>query len=321
MKITINPHITGMGHKVRCNLIAKKLKEIEPKIKIKFLVRRDDPIPPGKWLEFDFVKGKFRRGFEIVTSSCLIEDGIWFDDFRLRLLKKLGGKIVAISNTYGFKPDYNTVSKYLDITNLILIPWPKKLFRWPNELSALEYKVKRVDPIFYEPKSKPLENKKTDLGLYKIYVSISTETEKIFPIIHSAVKNLKNSYSNLSLITSDSSKDFKSDAEHVKLMMGSDLVIAMGTSTIFQCCYFGIPRICIPLPWNEDQMLTAKKMMDDGTILSIPLNELNKDSLTKIISNIFDDSNIRNEMVGKGRDLVPKPGQNEAAKLILQILD
>ena len=62
MKITFSPHIRGMGHRVRCNLIASKINAIKPGARIKFLLRRDDPVPPEKWLAFDYVKEESSDG-------------------------------------------------------------------------------------------------------------------------------------------------------------------------------------------------------------------------------------------------------------------
>ena len=315
MKIVFNPHIAGMGHKVRCNLIARKLKEIESGIKIKFLLRKDDPIPQKNWLDFEFVKGKWQRSYEIITTNCLIEDGSWFNDFRVKILSKVGGKIIAISNPYGFLPDYPTAKDRLKLTDLIIVPWPKKLFRWPEELSELKYKVRRIEPIIHIP-----EELKRKEHSYNIYVSISRETNKIFPVIQDAIKSLKNRLPNLKLLASSTYKDFKDETIHFKTILSSGLVITQGTQVLFESSYLGIPSICIPLPWVEDQMLTGKMMMNEGAIFSIPLNELSVEKLSNVIFDIFNNSSTKNEMVAKGRILVPKSGLNDAAKLILQTI-
>jgi UDP-N-acetylglucosamine:LPS N-acetylglucosamine transferase len=98
------------------------------------------------------------------------------------------------------------------------------------------------------------------------------------------------------------------------------MVIAMGMGTTFESCYLGIPRVCISLPWSEEETTTGKMLEREGAAFSIPLNELDVEKMTEIIFNIFDDSTLRNELITKGRKLVPKSGLDDAAQLILETL-
>ncbi|UCF08777.1 MAG: hypothetical protein JSW28_03545 [Thermoplasmata archaeon] len=320
MKITFSPHIRGMGHRVRCSLIAGKVNAIRPGIMIKFMLRRDDPVPPDKWLAFDYVKGRWGRSFNLITSACLVEDGAWFDDFRVKFLKKKGGRIVAISMPHGFSPDITYVERCLKLTDLVIVPWPKKLFSWPDELSEFKDRVKRVEPIFLEPKMNEQGKDVKGREGHNIYVSISAETEKIFPIIEKAVERLKPRFPHLELTATKSYEEVRSAAQHMKIMKSSDLVIAMGMATTFESCFVGVPRICIALPSSGEQMQMGKMLTEEGAAYSIPLPELNAGKMAESISTIFDDPKVRDEMIVKGKEMVPKSGLDDAARLILDIL-
>ena len=305
LRIVINPHIGGYGHRVRCNLIAEEIMKLRSNAKISFLDRKDDPLYNEDWTEFKRVRGGINRTIELIRSTCLVEDSAFIRDFQRKIYSKLG-KIVTITNP-NIESEATKIKHFFRYNDLIIIPYPKDIFPFPNDLIEFKKKLLWVNPVLNLP---PGGIKPKKIEKPTIYITASRGREKIMAMVEKVKKDLPVRFIEPS---------FRDEKEYFSSILSATAVITQGTTVMFELCYLGIPQICIP--FNKEQLLVAKKLSEMGIMKYIPLEKLVQEEFKKTVTEVINESIPRSDLRDKGRDFIQKSGAIDIAKAIVELAE
>lgn len=102
-----------------------------------------------------------------------------------------------------------------------------------------------------------------------------------------------------------------------QLMVGADLAIGAGGSTMWERCYLGLPSITVVIADNQIEI--AKTVAAQGAICNLGLpNEVNVGSLLKAVIDIIENPQTLKEMSSKALDIVNKDDNNAILTSILE---
>jgi len=312
MHVVFQPNINGMGHRIRCNTIARRIRQRQPSAKITFVLRPDDPVPADRWCDFQWVKGLVPRSKAILRADCLVHDGFWYSDFRTHLQSRRGSYL-PISHPYGFPGDLTETVRCFERAARILVPWPRELFSWPDELARARSKVRLIDPVLTLPpvNSLPFPARK------KVYAVVSRRRSEAKTILSRLVGRLSSRLGPVDLVWSDA---FVSQEVHWRNMLESSLIVSQGTGTTFEAMALGIPRAILPLPEIDEQVRSAKSLAERGAAIHLDFWQDPDEDIAARIAPLMIDGSERRLQVESGRRLVGTEGSEKAAAAIIELM-
>lgn len=303
MKVAFHPHIVGYGHRVRCNLIVREIRRLEPKTRIVFLDRTDDPLYDEDWTPYKRVHGGVRRTISMFTSSCLVEDCAMIEDFRRRWYS-VRGKIVTILHP-DIGAEFLPRKPHLEFTDLIVIPYPKGFFPFPDVLEDFKEKVEWFGPVLNLP-VETFRRKETDKP--KINVLLSRGRERVVPFIKELAEDLDFEIIQIK---------FKSDQEYFSALSETTIAITQGAHAVFECSHLGVPQFCLPI--NEEQLVVAKRYEEAGGLKYLPFEEASRENIRRVLGEMVSGEGLWDEMVRKAQKFASPPGTKDIAKSIIDI--
>lgn len=306
-RFVLMPHIHGWAHRVRCDLIASELLASNRSASVILTLRRDDPTPATAWTALPTTRSRFGRTWSILRASVLIRDGISTVDFRVHLLKRLGGKLVLILQPTGFPHDPR-VRDALEAADLILVPYPEKLLRLEPPLLEFAAKVRVIPPILnmgHIPRTPPSDR-------LVIYCSVARPEAKLREVLGEAESILSTGLGRRVEIRGGLGR-FQSDEEHAEGLSQAHVVITQGATAAFEALHLGIPVIVIPRADSPEQIMVSESLAREGLAKSFALNGLSPEALAEA---------VRQEILQEPRPqtvFVKDTGLREATNLVSKI--
>lgn len=298
------PHIGGFGHRVRCNLIAERLKALRADLAISFLDRRDDPLFDRPWTTFPRRLGPLARTLAIAAADLLVEDGSVLPDLR-RAWVDLRGAVVTILNP-NVRGDIEVLRRTLGRSRRIIVPYPRGLLEPHPVLNELRGKVIWTGPILNVPAERGARPESSGA----MVILASREVDRI----ETAARALA---TRLGLEVAP--REFVDTRTHVERLLRASVALTQGTTAMFECAFLGVPQVCVP--WNEEQILVADALSRRGITVSVPAASIREETLERAVQEVVFDPVLAAERVERGRELVPASGVDLASRTVLLVLE
>ncbi len=279
-RFVLIPHNKGFGHRVRCDTIGRGLLAFPDVASVHLLLRRDDSVLPSNWTTLPTTKSRFGRTFRILSANVLIEDGVALLNRRVRVMQRLGGKLVLVLQPTGFAPG-SIVVEALRAADLILVPYPPELFELRDPLRDFREKVRAVAPIVAFPnlaKSRDHE--------VLVYCEVSRPLIGFERVITEACSLLAREVS-LPVELAGGLGELRKLEEHLTLLARANVVVTQGITAAFEARSLGIPVVLVPRPDSPEQLVSAQEMAAASWAELVQPDDLTPSTLAAALSNAF----------------------------------
>jgi len=262
-RFVLMPHIHGKGHRVRCDTLGTALLSSNHKARVTLALRRDDPLRESEWTVLPTVRSSMKRTWAIIWANVLIEDGLALTDFRVRLMKRLGGKLVLVVQPEGFSTE-PVVRESLAAADLILVPYPAFLFRPQSPLMEFREKVRVVPPVF------SLESvvREPPIDRLLVYVSVSRPTDGLSSVLEATREQLAREFGRPVDLEGEVGSH-RAPEEHARSLSRCHVVLTQGTTMAFEAAAFGIPIVMLPHPNAPEQVQVAEALEAAGVAVHV----------------------------------------------------
>lgn len=290
------PHSNGFGHRVRCDALGRALLAYPDVDEVRLLLRKNDSAADSRWTALPVTRTRFGRAFHIVTARVLIEDGFLFQTIPTRLMRWIGGKLVLIVQPSGFAKD-SPLNDVLDAADLVLVPYPRELFRPAPPLDGHLDRIRVVDPIgSLETISRNPE------GQSVVYCEVSRPTEGFRAVVEAACSMLSASERAPFRVAGGFGELLPSE-EHAEQLSRAQVVVTQGMTAAFEAIRLGIPTVVVPRQDVPEQVATAEQLAAAGWATVVSPGALSPENLAAAILRASADTSHRDAIAQRGSGL------------------
>lgn len=300
------PHTAGWGHRIRCDILASALMSKDQATRATLVLRPDDSIPPSEWTVVPSVESKLGRTLSILRATVMVEDGLAFADFRVKLLKRLGGKLVIIAQPWGFSP-ISEIKEAMRLADLILVPFPPGLFQSNPVLDEFADKVRVIPPI----SSVSIARRAPASDVLVVYCTITRPEPGLESLLERSRGVLEGRLAK-SVVFEGRFGTLRSREEHISALARAHVVLTQGMTSAFEAIRLGIPVVTIPRSDVPEQVETSRALVGaalaEAVFDSPPTAEMLADKIQSA--------------VGSGHEDRPSPwegGEGQAVELLRSI--
>lgn len=253
-KFVLMPHTSGFGHRIRCDTLGRSLMSADHNNNVVITVRRDDAVPTREYTVVPTTRSRVGRTKAIVTASVLVEDGYPVVDFRVKLMKLLGGKLVLVVQPTGFS-EAPAVRDALCAADMILVPYPSELFQPESALVPFMQKVHVISPIVPSAQAP----RRPRQGGILVYVLVTRPRDGFSVLVEEARQVLQSRMGTTVDVEARYGR-LLSPEDHVRSLSRCHVVLTQGMTSAFEALRLHIPVVLVPHPDVREQLATAESL-------------------------------------------------------------